>query len=193
MHEGNRRFWQYCVENYPNYFCQTSVLEMGSLNINGSIREYFVDHKGYVGVDWRRGDCVDIVSFAHEIDLERQFDVVVSSSMLEHDVYWNDSIDNMVKHMSEEGILILTWGAAGCTPHSNVSAKDGKFHELPLINVVDQVVNKNGLHLNDLRYETRSFDGEVGCVCLVAFKSLVTAMHYNGVLEKLDAEDYKRV
>jgi len=190
MHESNRKFWKYCREKYEEYFYHPSVLEYGSGYVNGSIREYFTDATEYIGVDWRPGRAVDLVSLAHDVGIDHTFSVVASSSMLEHDKHWEASLNNMVKHMSPDGIMILTWGADGCPTHSNNTAPDGQFHMLPLINIVDNLFD-NRLHIHEIRYEERSFGGIMrGCVCLVAFKDIHIAMKYDGVIEKLIPGDF---
>jgi len=53
MHEFNRVFWATCAADYPEYFDGAGrVLEVGSMDVNGSIREYFKDIGTYIGVDW---------------------------------------------------------------------------------------------------------------------------------------------
>ena len=62
MHQANEDFWQYCSEKYEKYFNKPStVLECGSYNINGTVRDFF-DVDFYIGIDWRPGSCVDVVA-----------------------------------------------------------------------------------------------------------------------------------
>lgn len=65
------------------------VLEIGSYNVNGSVRELFDQVGFYVGVDTREGPGVDVtrhpgcpLPFA---PAARGWDVIVSTEMLEHD------------------------------------------------------------------------------------------------------------
>ena len=93
------------------------VLEVGSYNVNGSVRDHFHNFSSYTGVDFRPGPNVDEVCLAHDMDFDVKFDVVISSSMLEHDRHWRDSITNMESHLKDDVILLLSWGAANNDPH----------------------------------------------------------------------------
>jgi len=84
MHLSNRVFWETCSKKYPAFFNDPAkVIEFGSYNINGSIRDVFSCSE-YTGLDWRPGPAVDIVLLAHEFKSEK-VETVVSASMLEHD------------------------------------------------------------------------------------------------------------
>jgi len=68
------------------------VLEIGSLNINGSVRQFFPDASLYIGIDMQKGTGVDIVMNARDIEKEFRkgsFDTVICLEMLEHDIaFW---------------------------------------------------------------------------------------------------------
>jgi len=169
MHPANRLFWKYCADHYPQYFTgNINVLEVGSYYVNGTIRDHFHKVEGYVGVDWRGGKHVDLVCLAHEMDFPNRFNTVVSASMLEHDPYWHDSLCNMVKHMTDDGIMILSWGAALNEVHALGHAKDNKFHALPACNVITCLRDQK-LFVYEFMYETH-FGGGNGEVGLIAFK-----------------------
>lgn len=64
------------------------VLEVGSYNVNGSVRELFHMAKEYVGIDIEDGPGVDRVVSSHELIHTFgyvSFDVVLCCEMLEHD------------------------------------------------------------------------------------------------------------
>lgn len=200
MHLTNRKFWEYCKVKYQKYFTKEGnrILEVGSYDVNGSVRDYFENYAAYIGVDWRPGPGVDVVCFAHEIDFPDKFDTIISASMLEHDRYWHKSIRNMIKHMKDDGILLLSWGAAFNHPHELETADDGHFHSLPAGYVID-LLNGLKMYVHEFRYEGRQFRKYVrrktkhkragmGEVCLVAFKS---KQHRIGerYLDKLLPED----
>lgn len=68
------------------------TLDVGSLDVNGSVKDLFSD---YTGLDMREGDNVDVVANAHDIPFkDNEFDCVVCLEMLEHD-------DNPFKTLSE--------------------------------------------------------------------------------------------
>ncbi len=68
------------------------VLEIGSLNINGTVRDIFSHAKEYIGIDMQSGKDVDLVLNSHDIPYKfppHGFDVVVCLETLEHDdTFW---------------------------------------------------------------------------------------------------------
>ncbi len=66
----------------------SNTLEIGSLNINGSVRGLFSGP--YMGIDVKDGEGVDLVMDGHAIGFpDASFDTVVSTSQLEHDpAFW---------------------------------------------------------------------------------------------------------
>ena len=99
-----------------------SVLEAGSLNVNGSVRGH-VESLGpasYRGTDMRPGPGVDVVCDA--ADLPARFgagsaDVVVSTEMLEHAKDWQAAVRGMITVLTEGGVLVLTTRSEGFPLH----------------------------------------------------------------------------
>jgi len=99
------------------------VLELGSLNVNGTIRSAFDDCGvlEYVGLDARAGECVDVVMNAadlYEAHHLGQFDCVVATSFFEHDPTFWDTLDGVYRRLNHGGIFIVTvphqeWGYHG--------------------------------------------------------------------------------
>lgn len=142
MHKANSIFWKYVSQEFPTYFNE-NILEFGSYNINGTIKDFFKNYKKYVGIDWRSGPDVDVVGLAHVVKFDFQVKAVLSASMLEHDPYWEKSLENMINHLQPNGILVLTWGAARNPQHCLVEAPDGNFHCLKVETVINYLRNKN--------------------------------------------------
>ena len=154
MHDANRRFWERARAQYPRYFSdpEKRVVEFGSFNINGTIRDYFAS-KNYTGVDWIDGPCVDFVSLAHEFPAAPEsFDVVASASMLEHDPYWKESLAKMVNVLKIDGLLALSWGAARNGAHCFETAPDGAFHALKAGLAIDEL-RRLGIYVHFFQYE----------------------------------------
>ena len=153
MHLTCMKWLEHCERKYPEHFNNCSVAEMGSMNINGSVRDYFACCE-YVGVDWEPGPCVDLVSLVHEVKFEEKFKTVISCSMLEHDPYWEKSLVKMIDLLADDGALFLGWGGIGNIPHCLDSAPDGGFHPLKASLVFDYLINK-GLHIHEFGGEDR--------------------------------------
>ena len=180
MHYTNKLFWEHCRRIYPTYFKDPSkVVEFGSLNINGSIRDHF-SCADYIGLDWRQGPGVDLICLAHKAPFAPEsVDTVVSASMLEHDPYWEKSLSKIAEVMRPNGFMGVTWGAALNNPHCVSSAPDGKFHPLRA-GLVLNYLEKIGIYVHEFQYEEIFLirdkeEGRVGAcargaVALIAFK-----------------------
>jgi len=99
-----------------------SVLEIGSLNVNGSARHYIESLKPskYLGVDIAAGQGVDEICSIYDIvDRYRSesFDVVISTEVMEHVKNWQKAISNMKQVVRKEGTILLTTRSAGFAYH----------------------------------------------------------------------------
>lgn len=119
---------------HPALFAGRRVLDVGSYDVNGTARGFF-DGGEYVGLDFRAGPGVDVVSLAHEYQDDAGFDVVMSLLMLEHDPHWRASLANMAELCRRGGALLLAWAGPhwpahepNCTPvpgyYGNLAAGD---------------------------------------------------------------------
>lgn len=95
-----------------------NVLEVGGLNVNGSVRGYFSGP--YLATDMRDGPGVDLVAVAADLPFGAgEFDVVVSTEMLEHDrAFWR-SLPEMGRVLRSGGILLLTTRGNGFAEHGH--------------------------------------------------------------------------
>lgn len=120
MHESVMSFCRSVLnEDCINGF---RVLEVGSLNVNGSVRDIVTrfSPKKYVGVDIRDGVGVDRVVSASDLIHEfgyLSFDVVISTEMLEHCQDWREAIHNMKHVLSDNGLLLVTTRGPGFPFH----------------------------------------------------------------------------
>jgi hypothetical protein len=67
--------------------------------------------RGYIGVDWREGPNVDVVSLTHDFRPAIRPELVCSFEMLEHDPYAAMSLKHMAGMVADGGCLMVT--AAG--------------------------------------------------------------------------------
>lgn len=198
MHKANRMWWEYCKDRYAKYLQNdVDVLEIGSHYVNGTVRDYFSGNGDYIGVDWREGKNVDVVCFAHDMNFDKKFDVVISCSTLEHDRYWKASLDKMLEYLKEDGILLLSWGTENCVEHCRDHADDNGYHPKPAGLVIDHL-EKAGIYIHEFNYEgvkfpgvtIKKWGGGMGEVALVGFwdkKHAIGEKH----LDKLLPEDAK--
>lgn len=114
-HKEQREFFEYAKNLFPEYFNDVSVIEMGSLNINGTVRDFYNATK-YVGVDLEEGVGVDLVSPAQDVSFQDgSFDVAVSAECFEHNPYWAETFQNMYRIASK--FVIFTCASDGREEH----------------------------------------------------------------------------
>ena len=82
-----------------------AVLEIGSLDINGSVRPLFAGVGHYHGVDIVGGPGVDEVADAATWTPHRSYDVVACAEVLEHTDSWPSILDVMWSAVAPGGRL----------------------------------------------------------------------------------------
>lgn len=91
-------------------FSSGDILDIGSLNVNGNVRDYFNDAKSYTGIDFRSGKDVDIVMNAHDLRKHfdsNSFDTVFCMDMLEHDDKFWITCEQINSVLKPGGYLII--------------------------------------------------------------------------------------
>lgn len=98
----------------------TSVLEIGSYDVNGTIRTIFKDSNIYIGIDLIPGKGVDIVcsgaDYGPQVDSDR-YDLVISCECFEHNPYWADTLRNMISMASSDGLIVFSCATTGRLEH----------------------------------------------------------------------------
>jgi len=97
------------------------ILDLGSLDVNGSLRDVSPEGVVYLGCDHSAGKGVDVVvPPGKKLPFtEGEFDGVVSTSCLEHDGRFWETIPELARVLSEGGLLYLN------------APSDGEFHRYP--------------------------------------------------------------
>lgn len=130
MHPTSYAFVEFQVARYGPF---ESVLEVGSRDINGTVRPIFEDSSKYLGIDMEPGPGVDEV--VHVTDLAKWgFHCIVSTNALEHDPKAGESLAAMWSRLRKGGFLILTCAGPGFGEHSGRSEsmvlEPGEHYEL---------------------------------------------------------------
>lgn len=98
-------------------FFQKKVLEVGSLNINGSIRQFFA-YCDYLGIDVGPGKDVDLVCEGQTLDHpDNTYDTVGSCECFEHNPYWVETFVNMHRMCKPGGLVFMTCATTGRPEH----------------------------------------------------------------------------
>lgn len=98
-----------------------SVLEVGSLNVNGHVRDLF-PNAAYTGLNDVDGIGVDIVADAAHWTPNRLYDVVVCCEVLEHAREWPQILATCGAALRAGGQLIVTCAGPGRAPHGQHGA-----------------------------------------------------------------------
>lgn len=118
MHIGNHEFLEHLNKQYPDHFTRSRVLELGSKDLNGTVRDHFVEPVEFVGIDISPGKCVDLVVAAKDTVFEPDhFDVLITMSMIEHDPDWRESLTHNMQWLRSGGLFVMCWGAEGNPRH----------------------------------------------------------------------------
>jgi hypothetical protein len=101
----------------------TRMLEVGSLDVNGTVRSV-LGHAvtSYYGVDIRPGpgvdEVLDVARLSERFGAEA-FDLVTSTEMLEHCFDWQGALFQMLNVLRPDGVLLLTTRSPGFPLHDH--------------------------------------------------------------------------
>ena len=126
-HQAQIDFVAGLKQRLPEYFRKGRVLEVGSLDINGSVRQFFEDCD-YTGVDLGEGKGVDLVARGEELDyFDGNFTVCLSCECFEHNPEWAATLRNMIRMSS--GLVFFSCATTGRPEHGTrrTSPKDAPF------------------------------------------------------------------
>jgi len=97
------------------------VLEVGSYNVNGSLREHIesLKPKSYIGSDIEEGPGVDVVHSITEPwpENREKFDVIVTTEMFEHVEDWRRALFEITELLKPNGVLLITTRSEGFFYH----------------------------------------------------------------------------
>jgi SAM-dependent methyltransferase len=122
MHWTVGRTFETFMSRYMPSDKNLDVLEIGSQNFNGGLRDFKKDNMNWFGVDLSDGPGVDkVIAVGESLPFDSgQFDLVLASSVFEHDVqFWNTFLE-MVRVVKDTGLVLL------------IMPSQGSFHRYPL-------------------------------------------------------------
>lgn len=111
-------------EHFPTSFEGVKVLEIGSLDINGSVRSFF-PRTNYTGVDVAAGPGVDEVCQGQLVGHPSgSFDVVISCECMEHNPFWVETVSNIFRLAKPGGLVIVSCATIGRAEHGTTRTSD---------------------------------------------------------------------
>lgn len=128
---AHRQQIQYCNKiksKYPKFFDGCSVLDVGSLDINGN-NKYLFSNFTYIGIDIGPGRNVDVVTRAHKYNPDTKFDFIISTECFEHDEFYELSLKNTYNLLKPGGFYLFTCATTGRREHgtTRTSPRDAPF------------------------------------------------------------------
>lgn len=117
-HPAQLQFFALVAEANARALDGGAVLEIGSYDVNGSMRSLFGFAGRYVGVDLTEGPGVDVVGFGHELDEpDGSFDLALSGECLEHDSHWPRTLTTMARVTRPGGLVAFSCAGRGRLEH----------------------------------------------------------------------------
>jgi len=147
-HKEQQNFLISVKNIFPEKFNNCSVLDIGSLDINGNNRYLFSNYK-YIGLDIGNGPNVDIVCRGHQYNSEELYDIVISTECFEHDEFWPLTIKNAINLTKSGGLFLFTCATTGRPEHGTRRTNTG---ESPFTSSLE-----NDYYKNLTEQEIRSF------------------------------------
>jgi SAM-dependent methyltransferase len=116
-HQHQLQFIKTVSEYLSDNYTDKKILEIGSYDVNGTIRPYF-ENSSYIGVDLTEGPGVDVVCDGDKVDYaDETFDLTVSCECFEHNPHWLETFLNMHRMTKAGGIVIFTCATTGRLEH----------------------------------------------------------------------------
>jgi len=115
MDEANRDWVRRTLATLPS---RRRVVEIGSLYVNGQVRDLFGQAESYVGVDIRAGNGVDVVADGATWRPQKPVDTVICIAVLEHAPEAEAICRATFEMLGPGGVLVLSAPTDGYPPHS---------------------------------------------------------------------------
>ncbi|HSX28776.1 MAG TPA: sulfotransferase [Candidatus Saccharimonadales bacterium] len=116
MHAPAREF---VVKTLAEYGPITGdVVEFGSRDANGGVRDLFPAARSYLGIDSTDGEGVDLLCDAGKWQPDKAYACVITTETFEHAANWQDMLRVGAQALAPDGIMIVTCATAMRKPHS---------------------------------------------------------------------------
>lgn len=124
-HNAQSVFFKAVRNHFPEFFEYRNVLEIGSLDINGSVRPLF-KNCNYVGCDLELGPGVDLAVQGQNLRFPKEsFDVTISAECFEHNPHWRETFLNMKRMTKLGGLITFTCAGKGRPEHGTHNSDIG--------------------------------------------------------------------
>jgi predicted nucleic acid-binding Zn-ribbon protein len=123
-HPEQKQFFEELSRRFSSQFESASkILEIGSQDINGTVRDFFPNGSEYLGIDIGPGKCVDLIIPGELIQLPDNWaDITISTECFEHAQNWQQVLENMIRITRPTGLVILTFAGFERTAHGTLDS-----------------------------------------------------------------------
>ena len=116
-HKQQQFFIEKTKHQFPQYFKNSRVLNIGAFNVNGGEEQYF-ESCDITGLDIGPGKGVDVICSAHKYDKpDCHFDTIISCECWEHNPFYKESVLNAIRMLKSGGFFIFTCATTGRPVH----------------------------------------------------------------------------
>jgi SAM-dependent methyltransferase len=115
MHPSAMNSGKLFFDTYAKYKNEGTIVDIGSQNVNGSLKSVCPDRFNYIGVDFQKANNVDVViDDPYKLPFEDQsIDIVVSSSCLEHcEFFWLTWLE-ILRIIKSDGLIYINVPSSG--------------------------------------------------------------------------------
>lgn len=117
-HKHELAFVRTVINHLTNDWSNKKVLEIGSYDVNGSIRS-LLSNSLYIGVDLVEGPGVDRICEGDRLDYDDDsFDMCISCECFEHNPNWLKTFENMYR--MSRGAVVFTCATIGRMEHGTI-------------------------------------------------------------------------
>jgi SAM-dependent methyltransferase len=122
-HPQQLQFVQFASRHLTSDWTGLSVVEIGSADVNGSIRPFFANSL-YTGVDLAPGPGVDLIGSGADLTLpDGHADLLISCECFEHNPLWCETFTNMHRMTKPGGIVLVTCASRGRREHGTTRTR----------------------------------------------------------------------
>ncbi len=125
-HQEQIDFMKMVHGKFPQAFSGVTLLDIGSMDINGNNRYLLADNCLYVGIDIGAGPNVNLVASGHQFlnGANEIFGTIISTEAFEHDANWKETLANAGRLLKRGGLFAFTCATSG-RPEHGTSRSEG--------------------------------------------------------------------
>lgn len=159
MHPQATHFLAFCQQNFPEYFKNKTVLDVGAGDINGNSRHLFTGCE-YIANDVCEAPNVSVVSYTKDLSFNSgHFDTIISSECFEHDCEYEQSFLKIYDMLKEGGLFCFTCASTDRPEHGTrrTSPQDSYGTIAGHENMADYYKNLTMVDMNEVLDVNKSF------------------------------------